>query len=81
VGLAALLGYGSELSMFGAMCPLPCDAARIPAAQYGLDLYCPCRSTTYNARELACDLHYSQSEISRHVDVGNIRYRHCPHFW
>jgi hypothetical protein len=52
--------------------PLPCDAARIPAAHYGLDLSCPCRSTTCNARELACDLHYSQSETSRHVNVGDI---------
>jgi hypothetical protein len=54
--------------------------ARIRAAQYGVDLSCPCRSITYNARELACDLHYSDSETSGHVDVGNIRYRHCPHF-
>src|SRR5271168_4401134 len=41
VRLAALLGYGSELSMFGAMCPGPRDAARIPAAQYSVDLPWP----------------------------------------
>ena len=39
---------------------LPSVAARIPAAQSGLDLSCPCGSITCNARELACDLHYSQ---------------------
>ena len=46
--------------MFAGTVRLPCDAARIPAAQYGLNLYCPGKSTTCNARELACDLHYSE---------------------
>ena len=46
--------------MFADTALLPCDAARIPAAQYGLNLYCPSKSTTCNARELACDLHYSE---------------------
>jgi hypothetical protein len=32
--------------MFVGNVHLPCDAARIPAAQYGLDLSCPCRSST-----------------------------------
>jgi len=67
--------------MFAGDVELPREAARIPAAGTALTRLGPCRSTTCNARELACDLHYSQSETSRHVDVGNIRYRHCPHFW
>ena len=46
--------------MFAGTARLPCDAARIPAAQYGLNLYCPSKSTTCNAQELACDLHYSE---------------------
>jgi len=46
--------------MFAGTVRLPCDAARIRAAQYGLNLYCPGKSTTCNAGELACDLHYSE---------------------
>jgi hypothetical protein len=71
----------ADLAMFAGNVHLPCDAARIPAAQYGLDLPCPCRSSTCKARELACHLHYSQSEASSHVDIVNIRYWHCPHLW
>jgi hypothetical protein len=71
----------SGIVMFGGDVHLPRDAARIPAAQYGLDLSCPCRSSTCKARELARHLHYSQSEASSHVDIDNIKYWHCPHFW
>ena len=46
--------------MFAGTVRLPCDAARISAAQYGLNLYCPSKPTTCTARELACDLHYAE---------------------
>ena len=54
--------------------PLPCVAARIPAAHSGLDLSCPCGSITCNALELACDLHYSQSGmwISTTLGIGTV---------
>jgi len=49
----------SDIAMSAGNVHLPCDTARIPAAPFGPDPSCPCRSTTCKARELARDLHYS----------------------
>src|SRR5208283_1223915 len=53
---------GCGIAMFAGNVHLPCDAVRIPAARYGRDLSCPCKSTTCNRWALACDLHHSQRE-------------------
>ena len=69
-----------HLRCLPAVFTLPCGAARMRSAQSTSLCSADLDSRTYHARELACDLHYSQSETSRHVDVDNIRYWHCPYF-
>src|SRR5208283_1645153 len=71
---------GCGIAMFAGNVQLPCDAARIPAAQCRRDLSCPCKSTTCNRCALACDLHHSIRN-NGHVDSDHIRYGHRPYSW
>jgi AcrR family transcriptional regulator len=59
---------------------LPCDAARIRAAPHGQNVPCPSRFNDLKYARIGMSFALSPSELSRHVDVDNIRYWQCPYF-